>query len=75
MEQIVVRNLPPGTKAAIRARADNHHRSMEAEVRAILAAALERGPATMVELLSSDEGAEIEFEPGRIGLTARSADL
>jgi plasmid stability protein len=75
MEQILIRNLPAGTKAALRARAEQHRRSVEAEAREILAEALEREPVTLVDLLSSDEGADIDFEPERLGLTARSAEL
>lgn len=75
MEQLLIRNLPAGTKAALRARAQQHHRSVEAEVRALLADSLEREPVTIIDLLSTDEGADIEFEPERLGLTARTAEL
>lgn len=75
MEQILIRNLPPGAKAKLKARAGQHHRSAEAEVRAILADALTREPVTLVDLLATDEGADIEFEPGRLGLTARVPEL
>ena len=75
MEQILIRNLPAGTKPALRARAERHHRSVEAEARAILGDALEREPVTLVDLLSTDEGADIEFEPERLGLTARTPEL
>ena len=75
MDQILIRNLPAGTKAALRARAKQHHRSVEAEVRAILADSLEREPVTIVDLLSTDDGADIDFEPERLGLTARSPEL
>lgn len=75
MEQILIRSLPAGTKAALRARADIHHRSLEAEAREIIAEALHRHPPTLVDLLSTDEGPEIEFDPPRLGLTARAADL
>lgn len=75
MEQILIRNLPAGTKAALRARAERHHRSVEAEARDVLAQALDRDPVTIVDLLSTEEGADIEFEPERLGLTARSAEL
>ncbi|HRY09588.1 MAG TPA: Arc family DNA-binding protein [Candidatus Nanopelagicales bacterium] len=75
MEQILIRNLPAGTKAALRALAEQHHRSVEAEAREILAEALAREPVTILDLLSMDEGAEIEFEPERLGLTARTAKL
>ena len=75
MEQILVRNLPAGTKAALRARAEGRHSSVEAEVRRILADALRDDGVTMVDLLSVDEGQEIEFEPERLGLTARTPEL
>lgn len=75
MEQILIRNLPAGTKAALRARADRRHRSVEAEARDVLTQALEGDPVTLVDLLSTDEGADIEFEPERLGLTARAAEL
>lgn len=75
MEQILVRNLPPGTKAALKARADRAHRSAEAEARAILAEALERPNGTLVDMLSVDYGVDIEFEPERLGSTGRTAEL
>lgn len=75
MEQILIRNLPAGTKAALRARAEQHDRSVEAEAREMLADALAREPVTLVDLLGTDEGADIEFEPERLGLTARSPEL
>jgi antitoxin FitA len=75
MEQILIRNLPAGTKAALRARAKQHHRSVEAEAREILADGLEREPVTIVDLLSTDEGADIEFEPERLGLEERVPEL
>jgi antitoxin FitA len=75
MEQILIRNLPTGTKAALRARARQRHRSVEAEARDMLTKALEDEPVTIVDLLGTDEGGDIEFEPGRLGLTARSAQL
>lgn len=75
MEQILIRNLPPGTKAKLRARARQHDRNVEAEAREILAEGLEREPVTVVDLLSGVEGADIDFDPGRLGLTARTAGL
>lgn len=75
MEQILIRNLPAGTKAALKARAEQHHRSVEAEAREILADVLDREPVTLVDLLGTDEGVDIEFEPGRLGLAARTAEL
>lgn len=73
MEQIVIRNLPKGTKAALRARAARHHHSMEAEARAILTAGLSGEP--MSTLLAADTGQDIDFEPERLGLTARTPEL
>lgn len=75
VEQILIRNLPAGTKAALKARAEMHQRSAEAEARAILADALERSPQTLVDLLSVDEGSDIHFEPERLGLSGRTPDL
>ncbi|GAA1139859.1 FitA-like ribbon-helix-helix domain-containing protein [Nocardioides aquiterrae] len=75
MEQILIRNLPAGTKARLRARAEQHGRSTEAEARALLAEGLAREAVTLVDLLGTDEGADIEFEPERLGLTARDVDL
>lgn len=75
MEQILIRNLPTGTKAALRARAKRRHRSVEAEARDVLTRALEVENVTLVDLLGTDEGADVDFEPDRMGLTARSAEL
>ena len=75
VEQILIRNLPAGTKAALRARAERHRQSAEAEAREILAEALARDPLTLVDLLGTDEGADIDFEPERVGLTARTPEL
>ena len=63
MEQLSIRNLPAGTKAALRARAQQRHRSVEAGARDVLTRALEGQPVTIVDLLGTDEGADIEFEP------------
>ena len=75
MERILIRNLPAGPKLELKRRAARHHRSVEAEVREILADALAQEPPTLVDLLGTDEGADIEFEPERLGLTARMPDL
>lgn len=75
VEQILIRNLPAGTKAALRARAKQRHRSVEAEARDVLTRALEGEPVTMVDLLGTDDGADVDFEPERLGLAARSAEL
>jgi antitoxin FitA len=75
MEQILVRNLPPGTKAALKVRAELNHRSLEAEAREILAEAANRESITLVDLISGPEEVDVEFAPSRLGLSARSADL
>lgn len=75
METILIRNLPAGTKAALRARAALHGESVESEVRALIADALRAEPVTLVDLLAMDEGGDIDFEPDRLGLTARTPDL
>ena len=75
VEQILIRNLPVGTKAALRARAELRHRSVEAEARDVLTNALACDPITIIDLLSTDEGGDFEFEPERLGLTARTAEL
>jgi len=75
VEQILIRNLPAGTKAALRARAKQRHRSLEAEARDVLTRAVQADRVTIVDLLSTDEGADIDFEPERLRLTARSAQL
>ena len=75
MEQILIRNLPRGTKAALRARARDHHRSMEAEARQLLTDGLGLEPVTLVDLLWTEDGVDIEFEPDRLGLTARTPTL
>lgn len=72
MEQILIRNLPAGTKSALRARAKQRHRSVAAEAREMLTRALVGEPVTIVDLLGTDEGGDIEFEHERLGLTASS---
>ena len=49
--------------------------AVEAEAREVLTRALAPYPVTIVDLLATDEGAEIDFAPERLGLTARAADL
>ena len=75
MEQILIRNLPEGTKAALRARALRHHHSLEAEAREILTAGLSGEEVPMSVLLAADTGHDIDFEPDRLGLTARIPEL
>lgn len=75
MEQIVIRNLPEGTKAALRLRASRHHHSVEAEARAILTAGLAGEDVPMSVLLAADSGHDIDFEPEPLGMRARTPEL
>jgi plasmid stability protein len=75
MEQILIRHLPPGTKAALRAHAKRHDQSVEAAARDLPTQALHRDPATIVDLLTTDEGAEIDFDPQRLALTQSPVDV
>jgi plasmid stability protein len=75
MEQIVIRNLPVGTKAGLRLRADANQRSVEAEAREILTEAVNQDELTLVDLLTTDEGVSIDFEPQHLGLTGRIPEL
>lgn len=56
-----------------------HTRSLEcrsdAIVEPIVNQDLSEQPATIVDLLGADEGADVDFDPERLGLTARSAEL
>lgn len=75
VEQILIRNLPVGTKAALRDRAARNQRSLEAEAREILTAAAQEQPQTIVDLLAATDGEKIDFEPERLGLQARPVEL
>jgi len=75
MEQIVIRNLPEGTRAALRVRAARHNSSVEAEARAILTAGLSGEVVPMSVLLAADGGQDVDFEPERLGLTAHTSVL
>ncbi|MDO5626930.1 MAG: Arc family DNA-binding protein [Mobilicoccus sp.] len=72
---MLIRNLPVGTKAALKTRAEQHRRSMEAEVREILAEAIRRESVTIVDLIAVDEGDDIDFAPERLGVSARTPQL
>lgn len=75
LEQILIRNLSDGTKAVLTERAARNHRSMEAEARAIMEDALVGEPKSIVDYLAMPESDDIDFEPERLGLTARTAEL
>lgn len=75
METILIRNLPDGTKALLEVRAHRNRRSVEGEARAILGDVLSADKTTIVDFLAAEEGITIEFEPQRLGATARSEQL
>lgn len=76
MEQVLIRNLPGGTKASLRARADRNHRSVEAEARAILTAALTTPEQTLVDLIADPRPeADFDWQPERIRFEARKIDF
>lgn len=75
MEQILIRNLPEGTKAILRKRAAEHDSSVEAEARAILASGLSADKPTLVDLISMSGDTDVDLEPQRLGLQARTPEL
>ncbi|SMX90920.1 Plasmid stability protein [Brevibacterium aurantiacum] len=75
MEQILIRNLPEGTKAILRKRAAEHDSSIEAEARAILAAGLAVDKSKLVDLISMSGDIDVDFEPQRLNLQARTPEL
>lgn len=75
VERILIRNLPEGTKAQLAVRADRNHRSMEAEARVILGEALQGDRVTIVDFLAHPESVDVDFEPERLGASARTAEL
>jgi antitoxin FitA len=74
MATLTIRNLPEETRRALKARAASHNRSMEAEVRDILTAALQPDTDAVGDWLEAAERLRGEFElPPRS--TARPVDL
>lgn len=79
MAQLLVRDLDDDLIAALRKRAAKHGRSVEAEHRAILAAALRKRPArdfkavllSMPKSVSDEDEADFEF----VRETTRDVDL
>lgn len=64
MAQLLVRNLPDEIKSGLRQRAERHHRSVEAEVREILSAAVNVDPV----LAWLDDAADLREEHGGVEL-------
>jgi plasmid stability protein len=76
MEQVLIRSLPDGTKASLRARAERNHRSVEAEARAILSEALAAEPLTLVDLLADRRPeADFQWEPEPVRFDVRDVEL
>jgi antitoxin FitA len=75
-EQILIRNLAPGTKARLRERALRNHSSMEAEARAALENALADEPRSLAERLA-DRRPEADFgwEPERTPMVSRPVEF
>lgn len=71
MGQLLVRNLPDGVKERLRVRADSHSRSLEAEAREILAAAVSVDPV----LAWLNDSAGLREEPGGVDLPAAERTL
>ena len=61
MASLLVRNLDPSVKDRLRVRAARHGRSMEAEARAILEAAVAKGE-TLADLVARHFGPEHGFD-------------
>jgi plasmid stability protein len=69
------RSLPPGSKSALGSGAEVTRPSLEAEASEIRADALGCESATLPDLLGSEEGSDVAFEPERLGLIARTMEL
>ena len=73
---MLIRHLPPGTKARLRQRAQRNHTSMEAEARAALERGLDDEPSTLAERLADlRPEADVAWEPERIPMRSRPVDL
>ncbi|MEU2202199.1 Arc family DNA-binding protein [Isoptericola sp. NPDC019482] len=76
MEQVLIRSLPDGTKASLRARAERNRRSVEAEARAILSDALNERPVTLVDLVADPRPeANFDWEPEATRIDVRVVDF
>ncbi|SNT01662.1 hypothetical protein SAMN06309944_1782 [Micrococcales bacterium KH10] len=74
MATITIRGLPEETRKALKVRAANSNRSMEAEARAILESAVNPRRGLMAEWISGTESLRGDFElPARS--VAREVDL
>lgn len=71
MTPIVIHNLPLPTEQALHRQARRHNRTVEQEVRQILADALPRARPPLVDLVATRDGANVTFDPDRLRLTVR----
>jgi plasmid stability protein len=71
VEHVIKLSLPPDVMEGLRTRAKSRHRTMESEAVALLAEALGLSSASLVDLLSTDEGGDIDFEPRRLGIAGQ----
>jgi plasmid stability protein len=74
MATLTIRNLPEATRRALKERAARHNHSMEAEVRAILDAAVGRDGDFVAAWLDAAEGLRGQFDPPARS-AARAIDL
>lgn len=75
MDPIVVHDLPASAQAALRELAARHHRTVDAEVQAILLASLSPGPVTIGDRLSGVGGTAFDLGSSGFGLTTGAPDL
>ncbi|WP_455951301.1 FitA-like ribbon-helix-helix domain-containing protein [Arcanobacterium haemolyticum] len=78
MEQLLIRDLPTGTKQALKKLAAHKGTSMEAEARAILRSALNAKSRSICEALVQKEpdlSEDFIFDPGRNGVGMREIVL
>ncbi|WP_124054870.1 FitA-like ribbon-helix-helix domain-containing protein [Arcanobacterium ihumii] len=77
-EQILIRDLPAGTKQALKARARQNRTSMENEARRILSSVLCAERPSIASLLAQEIPsceADFDFDPPRLGIGSREVAL
>ena len=75
-EQMLIRNLAPGTKARLRQRARRNHTSMEAEARAAIERGLAGEPMRLADRLADDRPeADFDWEPERTPMVSQRVEF
>ncbi|MFC5370074.1 FitA-like ribbon-helix-helix domain-containing protein [Arcanobacterium bovis] len=77
-EQLLIRDLPTGTKQALKTRARQNHTSMESEARKILSSVLCAERPSIASLLAQEitsSETDFDFDPPRLGIGSREVDL